>query len=103
MKKRKNYGRKIKKKKINLYPKKKTKAQKIIYTVLTLILLLGIGFLGFCLGKPIIEYIEKNKGKSDEPVWTPPAQTTEAAKTLPDTTTAPSSESQPQTTVKEEM
>lgn len=103
MKKRKNYGRKIKKKKINLYPKKKTKAQKIIYTVLTLIVLLGIGFLGFCLGKPIIEYIEKNKGKSDEPVWTPPVQTTETAETLPDTTTAPSPESQPQTTVKEEM
>lgn len=77
MKKRKNYGRKIKRSKINLYPKKKTKAQKIIGTIVLILIILAIVFLGYCLGKPLFEFIEKNTGGTgkDSPAWTPPAET----------------------------
>lgn len=78
MKKRKNYGRKIKRNKINLYPRKKTKAQKIAGTVALIVLIVAIIFLGYCLGKPLLEFIEKNMnsdGKND-PAWTPPPETT---------------------------
>lgn len=80
MKKRKNYGRKIKRSKINLYPKRKTKAQKILGTVLLVIVLLGIVFLGYCLANPLLRYIEEYFGASDsnEPVWTPPQESTSA-------------------------
>lgn len=103
MKKRKNYGRKIKRKKINLYPKKKTKAQKIICTVLTIIVILGIVFLGYCLGKSVLQYIEKNKDNKDEPVWTPPAETEETSPSAsPDETQPPVIETE-QTTVTERI
>ncbi len=102
MKKRKSYGRKIKRSRINLYPKRKTKAQKILGTIFLIILILGIVFLGYCLGKPLLEYIEKNRNNPDAPVWTPPVQTDETD--VPDDTepfTAETSvpESETQTTV----
>lgn len=80
MKKRKNYGRKIKRSRVNLYPKRKTKTQKILGTVFLVIVILGIVFLGYCLASPLLEYIEKNfgTGQSDEPVWTPPQESTSA-------------------------
>ena len=80
MKKRKNYGRKIKRSRINLYPKRKTKAQKILGTVLLVIVLLGIVFLGYCLANPLLRYIEEHFGANDsnDPVWTPPQESTSA-------------------------
>ncbi|MBQ8904096.1 MAG: hypothetical protein IJY73_07420 [Oscillospiraceae bacterium] len=88
MKKRKNYGRKIKRNKINLYPKRKTKAQKILGTVLLVIIILVIVFLGYCLGKPLLEFFEKSIGTNDKaPAWTPPADTTQAEE-IPEGTTA---------------
>ena len=79
MKKRKNYGRKIKRSKINLYPKRKTKAQKILGTVLLIIIILAVVFLGYCLGKPLLEYFKLNTDSlsSDGPAWTPPADSLE--------------------------
>ncbi len=86
MKKRKNYGRKIKRSKINLYPKKKTKAQKILGTVLLIVLILGIVFLGYCLGKPLLDFIEKSSDPGDNtPAWTPPANTAQGAEIPEDT------------------
>ena len=78
MKKRKNYGRKIKRNKINLYPRKKTKAQKIAGTVALIVLIVAIIFLGYCLGKPLLEFIEKsmNSDGKNDPAWTPPPETT---------------------------
>lgn len=84
MKKRKNYGKKIKRSKINLYPKKKTKAQKIFGTVLLILIILAIVFLGYCLGKPLLEFIEERMGtaESKDPAWTPPADTAQTGELL---------------------
>lgn len=81
MKSRKNYGRKIKRNKLNLYTKRKTKAQKILYTIFAVILLLGLVFFGYCLGKPLLEYFENNASLSDTPEWTPPEEDTEPSQT----------------------
>lgn len=95
MKSRKNYGKKIKRNKINLYPKRKSKAQKIAGTVLLSVVLLGITFLGYCLGKPLLDYFENKPAESGTPVWTPPvepAETSETEEQLPIVTTAEASE-----------
>lgn len=95
MKSRKNYGKKIKRNKINLYPKRKSKAQKIAGTVLLSVVLLGITFLGYCLGKPLLDYFENKPAESGTPVWTPPvepAETSETEEQLPIVTTAEVSE-----------
>lgn len=55
--KRKNYGNKIKRRKTNLYKKKKTEAQKTAAKVMLIILIIGIAVLGYCLGKPLLEYM----------------------------------------------
>ncbi len=90
MKSRKNYGRKIKRNKLNLYPKKKTKAQKILGAVLTVILLLAIAFFGYCLGKPLLNYFDNNTELGDTPEWTPPEDSTPEEEVVsPEITTAP--------------
>ncbi len=97
MKKRKNYGRKIKRSKINLYPKRKTRAQKILGTILLVIVILAVVFLGYCLGKPLLEFIEKNASSgSNDPAWIPPADTSQSeelpAETVTDETEASTEE-----------
>ncbi len=90
MKSRRNYGRKIKRNKLNLYTKRKTKAQKILHTIFAVILLLGLMFFGYCLGKPLLEYFENNTSLSETPEWTPPEESTEPPQTsaAPDETTS---------------
>lgn len=100
MKSRKSYGRKIKRNKLNLYPKRKTKAQKILHTVLMIILLLLIAFFGYCLGKPLLEYFEKNAGLNETPVWTPPAESTSQAAVSEEVTTTPVETTTAATTVR---
>lgn len=65
-------------------------------TVLLIILLLALAFLGYCLGKPLLEYLENNQNNGSSPVWTPPedtestgGQTEPDVTTVPETTTAP--------------
>lgn len=79
---RNKYGRKIKRTK-NLYRKKKTKAQKILGTVFLIIIILAIFFLGFCLGKPLLEFLEKNANR-EEPQWTPPTVSTSSEPQISD-------------------
>ena len=79
---RNKYGRKIKRTK-NLYRKKKTKAQKILGTVFLIIIILAIFFLGFCLGKPLLEFLEKNANR-EEPQWTPPTVSVSAEPQISD-------------------
>lgn len=79
MKKRKNFGTKIKHTR-NLYRPKKTKAQKIISTVLLIIGLAALAFVGFCLGKPILDFFGRDNG-DNEIKWTPSATVTEASET----------------------
>jgi hypothetical protein len=81
LKSRKNYGKRIKRNKLNLYPKKKTKGQKVFYTVITIVVLLAIVFFGYCLGKPLLNYFENNTELGDAPEWSPPAGSTSEATT----------------------
>ncbi len=101
MNKRKYYGRKIKKTK-NLYRRKKSAGQKIFGTVVLVFAVAAIAFLGFCIGKPLLDYIG-SIGTKEIPEWTPadsyarqnpePAVTTTTAGT-----TAPSEPGEFQTT-----
>ena len=75
MNKRKHYGRKIKKTK-NLYRKKKTAGQKAFGTVMLVLAVSAIAFLGFCIGKPLLDYLG-NIGTKDIPEWTPEASYSE--------------------------
>ena len=94
LKKRKNFGRKIKRSRVNLYPKRKTKAQKVLGTVFLIIILLGIVFLGYCLGKPLLDYFGNQPAGTDDPAWTPPSDVTTSQPTETEdismTTAAPS-------------
>lgn len=92
---RNKYGRKIKRTK-NLYRKKKTKAQKILGTVFLIIIILAIFFLGFCLGKPLLEFLEKNANR-EEPQWTPPTVTTTAEPQVSDEQPGETQTSAPET------
>ncbi|MCR4780707.1 MAG: hypothetical protein K5876_06400 [Ruminiclostridium sp.] len=69
MNKRKHYGRKIKKTR-NLYRRKKSTGQKIFGTVMLVVAVAAIAFLGFCIGKPLLDYIG-SIGTKEIPEWTP--------------------------------
>ena len=71
MDRRRHYGRKIKKTR-NLYRKKKSAGQKVFGTVMLVIAVSAIAFLGFCIGKPLLDYIG-GIGKEDTAEWTPEA------------------------------
>ena len=71
MDRRRYYGRKIKKTK-NLYRRKKSAGQKVFGTVMLVIAASAIAFLGFCIGKPLLDYIG-NIGKNEPAEWTPEA------------------------------
>lgn len=88
MKNRKRYGRKIKRSKTNLYKRKKTPAQKAFGTVLLIIGVCAAVFLGYCLGKPLLEFLEKS-AEREQPEWTPPVTSTTPAETDPNGTDAP--------------
>ncbi len=88
MKNRRRYGRKIKRSKTNLYKRKKTPAQKAFGTVLLIIGVCAAVFLGYCLGKPLLEFLEK-AAEREQPEWTPPVTSTTPAETEPDGTDAP--------------
>ncbi len=93
MNKRKHYGRKIKKTK-NLYRRRKTAKQKVFGTVVLAIAIGALAFLGFCIGKPLLDYIG-SIGTKEMPDWTPAdsyvrAQESQPAEsTAADTTTVP--------------
>lgn len=89
MKKRKNFGRKIKRKKTNLYRRRKTKGQKIFGTVMLIILICAIAFLGYCLGKPLLDFFGRQTS-TQPPQWTPPE--TSAAEITPTETSPQASE-----------
>ena len=87
MKKRKSFGRKIKRTK-NIYRPKKTKKQKLIGTVIFIIVVVIIGFVGFFIGKPVLDFFGRVEPEKEE-AWTPPvtaapeADITEAAEEQP--------------------
>lgn len=99
MKNRKRYGRKIKRSKANLYKRKKTAAQKAFGTVLLIIGICAAVFLGYCLGKPLLEFLERS-AEREEPEWTPPVTAATPAETEPDETDAPPSSEPAETEAK---
>lgn len=90
MKKRKSFGRKIKRTK-NIYRPKKTKKQQIIGTVIFIIAVVVIGFIGFFVGKPVLDFFGRPETEREE-AWTPPISEasevpplTEGAENAPET------------------
>ena len=53
---------KIKRSKINLYNKKKSKTRQAMKIVITVVIIVGLGVLGYGLGKPLLKYI-KDRGQ----------------------------------------
>ena len=72
MGKRKYYGRKIKRTK-NLYRRRKTAGQKVFGTVMLVTAASAIAFLGFCIGKPLLDYLGTIGTGEPQSDWTPAA------------------------------
>lgn len=70
--KRKYYGRRIKRTK-NLYRRRKTAGQKVFGTVALVVAASAIAFLGFCIGKPLLDYLGNINTGEPQPDWTPAA------------------------------
>ena len=75
MNKRKYYGKKIKRTK-NLYRKRKTAGQKVFGTVALVTAVGALAFLGFCIGKPLLDYLG-SIGTDSGSEWTPAASYSE--------------------------
>ena len=71
MKKKKN-AIKIKRSKVNLYNKRKSKRKQVLTIVITAVAACALGVLGFGLGKPLLEYFSGKNNSSDSSAWTPP-------------------------------
>lgn len=54
---------KIKRSKFNLYNKKKSKAKRALKVILTIVVVCGLGVLGYGLGKPLLKFI-KERGQN---------------------------------------
>lgn len=57
---------KIKRSKFNLYNKKKSKARRALRIIITIVVVCGLGVLGYGLGKPIIKYLQDNNSSRQE-------------------------------------
>ena len=56
---------KIKRSKINLYNKKKSKRRQALTIIITVVAICGLGVLGYGLGKPLLKYIQ-DRGNSSQ-------------------------------------
>lgn len=56
---------KIKRSKFNLYNKKKSKTRQALKIVITIVVICGLGVLGYGLGKPLLKYIQ-DRGNSSQ-------------------------------------
>lgn len=71
LKKKKN-AIKIKRSKVNLYNKRKSKKKQVLTIVITVIAACALGVLGFGLGKPLLEYFSGKSNISDNSsAWAP--------------------------------
>ena len=89
---------KIKRRKYNLYTKKKSTASKVWTVVIMVIIVIGLCVLGYGLGRPIVDYFQNRDNNPDNTsAWTPPQSTTTAAPdTTSDTTTEDNTSAQPE-------
>lgn len=71
LKKKKN-AIKIKRSKVNLYNKRKSKKKQVLTIVITVVAACALGVLGFGLGKPLLEYFSGKSNISDNSsAWAP--------------------------------
>lgn len=93
---------KIKRRKYNLYTKKKSTAAKVWTVILSVIVVVGLCVLGYGLGRPIVDYfVNKDKNPDNTSAWTPPQTTTSASETTSDITEDTSSVPEPEPTVQD--
>lgn len=88
------YGVKIKHRRLSLYKKKKSGLRKTVEIILTIVLVGGLGLLGYSLGKPLLEYITNNDNSlvsTPEP-WTPDVADTEYVTTTAAATSSAATE-----------
>lgn len=82
---------KIKRTRSRLYKKRKTKKRKVFETIALIVIIGGLGFLGFCVAEPLMNYFKGNS--TDEPAvtsWTPEETTLPIVTTeLTEATTEP--------------
>lgn len=57
---------KIKHSKFNLYNKKKSKARRALKIIITVVIVCGLGVLGYGLGKPLIKYLQDRNSSQPE-------------------------------------
>lgn len=88
---------KIKRSKMRLYRKRKSTARKVVDVLVLVVIIGGLGLLGYSAAGPLIDYLsgETRQEISDTP-WTPPETTpTESADTTPDTEQSPDTTAAP--------
>lgn len=87
-----NKKMKIKRSKYRLYKKRKSTSRKVAETIGLIVLIGGLGFLGYCVADPVISYFKGLKGDVPEVTeWTPEI-TTVAEDTTEETGTTPAEE-----------
>lgn len=72
----KNKTFKVKRSKGRLYKKKKSAGRKVLEVILLVVVAGGLGFLGYSLAGPLIDYIQENGGESVTTPWEPPESST---------------------------
>ena len=91
---------KIKRSKGRLYKKKKSTARKVGETILLIVIIAALGFLGYCIAGPVIGYFQNSGGQSEVTSWEPEpmdittdsTDTSTEGPTTDETTTAPPDE-----------
>ncbi len=69
---------KLKHRKYSLYSKKKSKGRQALAVILTIVIVVALGVVGFGLGRPIMDYLNGGDSQTEETSgWTPPVDTSE--------------------------
>ncbi len=85
---------KLKRRKYNLYSRKKSKGKQALAVILTLIIAAALCVVGFGLGRPIMEYFNGESAQTEESSgWTPPEDTAESAAPTKETAESQTNES----------
>lgn len=91
---------KIKRSKGRLYKKKKSTARKVGETILLIVIIAALGFLGYCIADPVISYFQNNGGQSEVTSWEP--EPTDVATESTDVSTDETTTEEPTTAVPDE-
>lgn len=88
---------KIKRSKVNLYNKRKSKRKQVLTIVITAVAACALGVLGFGLGKPLFEYFSgKNNSSDSSSAWTPPESEASSSESTAESSSQASSVTPPE-------